>query len=63
MFQDFDITRNSHVSKSQFLRVLHQLGIMAPENVMNVLLKRYMDKGNADEVNYQDFCDEIDGPL
>jgi hypothetical protein len=36
---------------------------MAPENVMNVLLKRYMDKGNADEVNYQDFCDEIDGPL
>lgn len=36
---------------------------MAPEDVMNVLLKRYMDKGNIDEVNYQDFCNDIDGPL
>lgn len=25
------------------------------------LLRRYMDKGNVDEVNYVDFCDEIDG--
>ena len=27
---------------------------------MNILLKRYLDKGNIDEVNYVDFCNEID---
>lgn len=27
---------------------------------MNLLLKRYMDMGNLDEVNYVDFCNEID---
>lgn len=25
------------------------------------LLRRYMDKGNVDEVNYVDFCEDIDG--
>jgi hypothetical protein len=44
----------------QFLRVLAQLGIYAPEAVLNLLLRRYMDKGNADEVNYYDFCEEVD---
>ena len=29
---------------------------------MNVLMKHYMDKGNADEVNYVDFCNDIDSP-
>ena len=61
-YQDFDITKNGHVTKPQFIRVLAQLGINAPDNVMNVLLKRYMDKGNVDEVNYVDFCNEIDSP-
>lgn len=60
MFQDFDITKCGHVTKSQFLRVLAQLGIFAPEAVLNLILRRYMDKGNADEVNYVDFCDEVD---
>ena len=46
----------------QFLRVLTQLGIAAPENIMNLVLKRYMDKGNVDEVNYVDFCNEVDTP-
>lgn len=46
----------------QFLRVLTQLGIHASESVMNLVLKRYMDKGNVDEVNYADFCNEIDTP-
>jgi len=61
-FQDFDITRNGHVTKMQFLRVLCQLGVQAPDYISNLLLKRYMDKGNADEVNYVDFCNEIDSP-
>lgn len=29
---------------------------------MGVLLKRYMDKGNADEVNYVAFCNDVDTP-
>jgi len=29
---------------------------------MNLLLKTYCDKGNADEVNYFDFCNDVDSP-
>jgi Ca2+-binding EF-hand superfamily protein len=62
MFQDFDITKNQHVTKHQFLRTLAQLGVAAEEDVLNVLLKVYMDRGNTDEVNYFDFCNDIDSP-
>lgn len=62
MFQDFDITNNQHVTKYQFLRTLAQSGLTAPEEVMNLILKTYCDKGNADEVNYFDFCNDIDSP-
>lgn len=60
-FQDFDRTRNGHVTKQQFLRVLDLLKISAPEHVVQAILRRYMDKGNVDEVNYVDFCEEVDG--
>jgi len=60
MFQDFDITCNQHVTKHQFLRTLGQLGVSTSEDVLNVLLKAYMDKGNVDEVNYYDFCEDVD---
>ena len=62
MFQDFDITRNQHVTKHQFLRTLGLLGVSANEATLNVLLKAYMDKGNVDEVNYFDFCNDVDSP-
>ena len=58
--QDFDITKCGHVTKSQFLRVLAQLGIFAPESLLALIVKHYMDKGNADEVNYVDFCNDVD---
>lgn len=61
VFQDFDITKNGHVTKAQFLRVLDKLRISAPQNVLQTLLKRYMDKGNIDEVNYVDFTEDVDG--
>jgi len=61
VFQDFDITKNGHVTKQQFLRVLDGLKITAPEAITQLVLRRYMDKGNVDEVNYADFCDDIDG--
>ena len=60
IFQDFDITKNGHVTKAQFLRVLDLLKITAPPNEMQMLLRRYMDKGNVDEVNYVDFTEDVD---
>jgi len=60
MFQDFDITRCQHVTKHQFLRTLEVLGVSATKEVLNVLLKAYMDRGNVGEVNYFDFCNDID---
>ena len=60
VFQDYDITRNGHVTKDQFLRVLDLLRIQAPQHILQSLLRRYMDKGNVDEVNYVDFCEDID---
>ena len=27
---------------------------------MQMLLRRYMDMGNVDEVNYVDFCEDVD---
>ena len=35
--------------------------IAAPEHVTQAILRRYMDKGNVDEVNYADFCEDVDG--
>jgi len=59
-FADFDITKCGHVSKAQFIRVLSLLKIAAPDHITQQILRRYMDKGNLDEVNYVDFCDEVD---
>jgi Ca2+-binding EF-hand superfamily protein len=61
-FQGFDITKNGHVTKTQFVRVCNQLGVVAPDFLMNILLRRYMDKGNVEEVNYVDFCNDVDTP-
>lgn len=49
------------MTKHQFLRVLNNLRVETPESITQVLLRRYMDKGNVDEVNYVDFCEEVDG--
>jgi Ca2+-binding EF-hand superfamily protein len=62
MFQDFDKSKNQHVTKYQFLRTLAQLGLSCSDEVMNLILKTYCDKGNADEVNYFDFCNDVDSP-
>lgn len=43
------------------MRVLDSLKINAPEAILQEILRRYMDKGNVDEVNYADFCEDIDG--
>jgi hypothetical protein len=30
--------------------------------MVGLLLKKYMDKGNAEEVNYFEFCNDVDRP-
>ncbi len=62
MFQDFDRTKSGHITKTQFVRVLNQLGIDLSPSVLSMLLKKYMDKGNADEVNYFEFINDVDRP-
>ena len=51
---------NFRVTKYQFLCVFDLSKINAPENVIFILLRRYMDRGNLDEVNYVDFCEDVD---
>ena len=60
-YQDFDRVRNGYVTKSQFLRVLNSFDIYPTEEYLNILLKRYVDKGTLDEVNYYKFCNDVDG--
>lgn len=59
-FQDFDKTNSSHVTREQFGRVLVNLGIMLDQPTIDVLARKYMDKGNLREVNYSQFCKEVD---
>ena len=60
LFQDFDRGNLGHISKNQFLRILYQHHIMPSKDYVNLLLKKYTDKGNLDEVNYYDFCRDVD---
>jgi len=59
-FQDYDKTQLGYVSKNQFVRILNQFGLFPNNEALNLLLKRYIDRGNLDEVNYFDFCKDVD---
>ena len=59
-FEDFDITKAGHISKGQFLRIINQFGLFPEQQALNLILKRYMDKGTLDEVNYYEFCRDVD---
>lgn len=61
-FEDFDITKQGYISKNQFLRILNQFGLFPNEEALNLILKRYTDKGTLDEVNYYEFCRDVDIP-
>lgn len=47
LFEDFDITKIGYVTKNQFMRILKQFEFV-PKNdqQFNLLLKKYMDRGN-----------------
>jgi Ca2+-binding EF-hand superfamily protein len=61
-FQAFDKTKSCYVTKSQFARVLSQVGLKPTEEILNLILKYYMNKGNLEEVNYVDFIKDVDQP-
>ena len=44
-FQDFDRTNNSHVTREQFGRVLVNVGIQLDQPTIDILARKYMDKG------------------
>ena len=62
IFQDFDKTKSGYITKTQFVRVLNQLSIDLSHNILSLLIKKYMDRGNADEVNYFEFINDVDRP-
>ena len=60
-FEDFDITKIGYVTKNQFCRILKQFSLTPPSDALfNLLLKKYMDKGNLSDVNYYDFMRDVD---
>ena len=62
-FQDFDRTKSCHVTNQQFQRVLKNLGIQpTKEQIFDLIIRKYLDKGNTREVNYFSFCADVDRP-
>ena len=49
------------MTKNQFCRILKQFDLVPPtEHLDNLLLKKYMDRGNLADVNYYEFIRDID---
>ena len=59
-FKDFDKQKGGYISKNQFLRILHQFSMMPEQNQLNLLLRKYIDRGNLDQVNYYEFCKDVE---
>ena len=62
-FADFDRSKSQHITAQQFLRVMKNLNLMPPSNEMfDLIIRRYCDRGNTKEVNYFHFCKDVDRP-
>lgn len=62
-FADFDRPNSQHVTTAQFLRVMKTLSIMPPsEEIFDLMIRKYCDKGTTKEVNYNLFCKDVDRP-
>jgi hypothetical protein len=48
------------VTKNQFCRILKQFELVPNETLYNLLLKKYMDRGNLVDVNYYEFIRDVD---
>ena len=62
-FQDFDKAKSCHISAQQFSRVLKKLNLI-PSNdfAFELIVRRFADKGNIKEINYFQFCRDVDRP-
>ena len=61
--QDYDKTKNCHITAEQFRRVMKELSLIPPtEELFQLLIRKYLDKGNIREINYFMFCADIDRP-
>lgn len=62
-FQDYDRTNSCHITAEQFRRVMKELKLMPPsEDLYQLLIRKYFDKGNVREINYFKFCANVDKP-
>lgn len=59
-FQDFDRINVLHVTYEQFTRALTKLGLNMPDLCFKILARKYMDKNNAREINYDRFLKDAD---
>lgn len=59
-FQDFDRTKNGYISKNQFTRILYQFNLFPDNHSLDLILRKYIDNGNLNEVNYYQFCRDVD---
>lgn len=61
--QDYDRTHSCHITAEQFRRVMKELKLIPPsEELFQLLIRKYLDKGNIREINYFAFCADIDRP-
>jgi len=59
-FQDFDRINNGCVSRSQFWRVLQDLGLVCNDSELDAICKRYrVNVGGRPDVHYRTFCDDV----
>jgi Ca2+-binding EF-hand superfamily protein len=59
--QDYDRTKSCHITAEQFRRVMKELNLIPPtEELFQLLIRKYLDKGNIREINYFMFCADID---
>ena len=62
-FMDFDRSQQLHITSQQFLRVMKTLNIMPPSDEMfDLIIRNYCDRGNTKEINYVLFCKDVDRP-
>lgn len=60
--QDFDRTRQGHVTHNQFTRVLTMLNLPISADDVALLALKYADRGSTRDINYKDFCAAVDPP-
>ncbi len=54
------MTKQGYITKNQFLRILDMFRIRADDRSLDIILKYYADKGNLNEINYYNFCRDVD---